>query len=112
MTSQQRPISRAELARRKGVSRGAVTRAARGPLAPACLSGSRIDCAHPAVRAWLGEVDPSRVISLAELAALAGVPVEEVERDRHLLEDAIPVQLDHPATQAYLAAHNPRGSNV
>lgn len=46
-------ISRAELARRRGVSRAAVTQACARQLAPACV-GRRIDADHPAVQTYLG----------------------------------------------------------
>lgn len=103
---QKLPISQAELARLKGVTRGAVSRAMRGPLAAARMA-DRVDRGHPAVRRWLGEVDPSRLVSLEELARLAGVSLDELERERHLWEDAMPVDLDHPATQAFLAKSQP-----
>lgn len=49
-----RPISRAELARTKGVSGAAITKACKTKLADACLPGGRIDLDHPAVQAYLG----------------------------------------------------------
>lgn len=47
-----RPISRAELARLAGVSRMAITKACRGPLAGAVI-GRRVDLDHESVRAYL-----------------------------------------------------------
>lgn len=45
-------ISRAELAKRRGVSSTAITKACRGPLKAAC-SGKRVNVAHPAVVEYL-----------------------------------------------------------
>lgn len=47
-----RTVTRAELAARAGVSRPAITKAMRGPLA-AALVGDRVDLDHPAVVAYL-----------------------------------------------------------
>lgn len=51
----QLPISKADAARAKGVTRGAVTHACApgGALAPAVLAGGRIDSGHRAYKAWL-----------------------------------------------------------
>jgi hypothetical protein len=46
------PVTRAQYAASKGVSRAAVTLAAKGPLKPACLEGGRVDAGHPAAIAW------------------------------------------------------------
>lgn len=51
-------ISRAELARRRGVARSTVSRACTGPLADA-VAGDLIDASHPAVVAWLAKSEPS-----------------------------------------------------
>lgn len=45
-------ISRAELARRAGVSRSGVTKALKGPLAP-CIKSDRVDASHPLIVAFL-----------------------------------------------------------
>lgn len=50
-----RPISRAELARLKGVSGAAITKACKKQLLEACLDNGRIDLDHPAVRKYLGD---------------------------------------------------------
>ena len=95
-----RPVGRSDLARRKHVSPAAVTLAARpgGPLAAACLVGGRIDAAHPACIRWLGEHAyaegewmgsaaaeprpiPATAIPIADFATLAGVTIEQLERD-------------------------------
>lgn len=54
------PISKADAARAKGVTKGAVSLAVRpgGPLRAALLESGRIDSAHRAYRAWLGR-EPS-----------------------------------------------------
>lgn len=46
-THRPHPLTRAELARRVGRSRGAVTLALQGTLAAACLDGGRVDALHP-----------------------------------------------------------------
>jgi len=46
------PVSRAEFARLAGVSAPAITKASKGPLAPACVA-DRIDVDHPAAKAYL-----------------------------------------------------------
>lgn len=109
-------VSRADLARLKTVSRGAVTLAARpgGPLAGAIV-GDRIDRAHPDCRKWLGEtddtptdihfLDPSRVVTFEQLAEMAGVPLSEAPSLRQTFADATPIDFDHPVVQAFLAEH-------
>ena len=47
-------ISRAELARRAGVSRSGVTKALKGPLAPSITAG-RVDAHHPLIIAFLAK---------------------------------------------------------
>lgn len=59
-------ITRAELARRKGCSRSAVTQLCRGALADA-LVGRRIDANHPSVRQWLAGPDLAPTQSYANL---------------------------------------------
>lgn len=84
-----RVITKAELARRKGVTRSAVTLAARpgGPLAAACVAGGFIDEAHPACQRWLGgaaaqpPADGAPLVAAARLAELAGLTPEEMERE-------------------------------
>ena len=51
------PITKADAARRKGVSRAAVTSATKGggALAAALVAGGRLDPEHGAFRQWLGE---------------------------------------------------------
>jgi hypothetical protein len=51
------PISKAQLAERKGVSKSAISKACLpgGPLAEAQLETGRIDLDHPATQAWLGD---------------------------------------------------------
>ncbi|HEY4158677.1 MAG TPA: hypothetical protein VGM29_11295 [Polyangiaceae bacterium] len=87
--------------------RSSVTRAARGPLAAAVLSGGRIDLGHPAVQAWLARepAGAERFVTFEQFAAMAGISVDELELERHRFEAAIePVyDLDHPAVQALLA---------
>lgn len=107
----QKLVSRAELARLKGVSRGAVTRACRpGGALFAARAADRVDLAHPACRAWLGlppRADgPRRLVTFEDLSAETGIPVEELERDRHLFADGVcDIDVDHPATTAFLAEH-------
>ncbi len=62
--------TRAELARRKGVSRSAITQGCRdgGPLAAAVV-GKRVDLDHPSVRIWLSQTD--HVTPKDDLLALA-----------------------------------------
>lgn len=50
-------VSRADLARLKGVSSAAITKACRGILAPAC-NGDRIDLEHPATEKYLTAFNP------------------------------------------------------
>jgi hypothetical protein len=59
------PLSRAEFGRRAGRARSSVTEACAGPLAAACLSGGRIDAAHPDVAVWAGArgIDPAVLVS-------------------------------------------------
>lgn len=66
-------ITRAELARRLGLSRTSVTRACRpgGRLAPAVLRDG-VDVLHPATRRWLAERDGVRRAAAVEAAAEAG----------------------------------------
>jgi hypothetical protein len=52
-----RLFSRAEVARLKGVSKPAITKACRGALAPACAE-DRINIDHPAAREYLGAAWP------------------------------------------------------
>lgn len=57
-----RLVSRADLARIRGVSRAAVTKACQGPLSAAC-HGDRVDLDHPTVAAYLaaaGKVVPKK----------------------------------------------------
>jgi len=54
----QKLISRADLARRRSVSRAAVTLFLQGKGAAAC-HGDRVDANHPLVRAWLARSDRS-----------------------------------------------------
>jgi hypothetical protein len=58
----QKLISRADLARMRGVSRAAVTQALRSKLAPA-LHGQLVDASHPVVKAWLGAADGAATAS-------------------------------------------------
>lgn len=118
---QPRPESRAALAARRGVTRGAVTLACRpgGALAAAALPGGRVDTAHPAAIAWLGRNNaftaadwaglPTTAITLEEFARTAGVSPEQLEMDLQSspeLAEAIiegPIDADHPAAMAFLA---------
>src|SRR5438874_13018817 len=59
-------ITRAELARRKGVTRGAVTHACQGELA-AAIVGRRLDANHELVRLWLAEPDGATTKTYVEL---------------------------------------------
>jgi hypothetical protein len=79
-------ISRADMARRLGVSRAAVTRACKagGRLAPA-VSGSGVNCLHDAARLWLAQRKPGLVSgpssprSAAARPPSAPIPVDEAE---------------------------------
>jgi hypothetical protein len=65
------PISKADAAREKGVTKGAVSLAVRpgGPLHAALLDTGRIDSAHPAYRAWLGREPADRAPTASPKAA-------------------------------------------
>lgn len=52
MSSDPHPVSRAELARRAGVSRSAITKACKKRLADAVLPSGMVDVAHPTVVEW------------------------------------------------------------
>jgi hypothetical protein len=74
-TSKNKPrrdlISRAEAARRRGVSRAAVTKACRTTLRDACV-GRRIDAAHASFRLWVIEADQAPTAPhIPELARIA-----------------------------------------
>jgi hypothetical protein len=100
MKNKPQAITRAELARRKGVTPGAVTRAAKSFLSGACLGGGRMDLAHPDVIQWLGSSAPAqptvahlmleeRAVTLATLAEQTGLPLAELERDRATIAAAV-----------------------
>lgn len=75
--------SRSEFARIAGVSPAAITKACKGPLAPACI-GKRIDLDHAAVRAYLaihGVALPDRAPTSAPLPS-ADPADHGVERGR------------------------------
>ena len=95
----------------------------------------RSDAAHPACVAWVGPgsgrtaygmttnqaielgmlqrpvpagvrlLDPSRMVTFERLAEMMGLPLSEVPALRVQFEDAIPIDYDHPAVQAFLAEH-------
>lgn len=71
-TSQQHPISLAELARRSGKQRSSITRLAQKSLRSAMLPDGRIDASHSMVAAW------ARGHGLNPRALLAGDPVGEI----------------------------------
>jgi len=54
------PITKAEFARRKGVSKQALTKAVRGPLGAALLDGGRIDASHPEAIAYHSDAAPPK----------------------------------------------------
>jgi hypothetical protein len=70
-----RPISKGDLARQKGVSASAISKAVLpgGPLEAAHLSTGRIDLEHPATLAWL-ESGPSEAVEGAATHAKAPKP--------------------------------------
>jgi hypothetical protein len=78
----QLPQSKVEMARLKGVTRGAVSLASRPghALYPAVLAGGRIDRGHPAARKWLGEPHLEDGMTADELAKATGLPADEVRR--------------------------------
>lgn len=61
-------ISRAELARRRGVARSSATRACAGRL-KAAVAGDLVDANHPAVRKWLREGDGAPTPKASKTAA-------------------------------------------
>jgi hypothetical protein len=63
-------VSRADVARRAGVSRAAVTKAARGALSAACV-GAAVDLDHPAAAAYLSRRDGPPVLSDADVERIA-----------------------------------------
>lgn len=95
------PATRAELARRRGVSRTAVTLAARTVLAPACLPGGRIDLAAPETQIWLGQgagaptapklFESENGVTVQQLAQRADVSIDEASRavEKELAEAVI-----------------------
>jgi hypothetical protein len=78
----QLPESKVAMARRKGVTRGAVSLATRpgGALHSALLPGGRIDRVHPAALKWLGEPRLDGGVTASEFAEAAGLRVDEVNR--------------------------------
>lgn len=48
-------------------------------------------------------LDPARVVTFEQLAELAGVPLSEVLALREAFADAVPLDFDHPAVQAFIA---------
>src|SRR5688572_6935798 len=87
------PISKADLAARKGVTRSAVTKACLpgGPLAEALLETNRIDLSHPAAEAWLasgaGSIDalgaaPTGAPKADDVAKLGELTLNEIV-ERH-----------------------------
>jgi hypothetical protein len=65
--AKERPIAKADAARERGVTRGAVSLACRagGALYAALLPGGRLNRAHPAYLAWLGGSDGARTKATA-----------------------------------------------
>lgn len=76
------PESQAGMARRRGVTRGAVSQACRPGCAlhPALLPGGDVDRAHPAARKWLREPRIAETMSAAELSRATRLPLAEVQR--------------------------------
>lgn len=72
-------VSRAGLAKLAGLSRAAITRAARAALAPAVV-GARIDVTHPAAAAFLAR----HGVAAADVARLAAIERAEQARNRSL----------------------------
>jgi len=108
----QMPISRAELARRKGVTAGAVTRAAQTFLRAACI-GRRMDLAHPDVVQWLAAsavASPEATsllleestVSLSELAAMSRIDVAQLTRDLPRFEASL-VPIGHVSVAEFAA---------
>lgn len=75
-------ISRAEMARKLGVSRAAVTQACRegGRLHDAC-EGNSVNILHKAARTWLFEREGTRLEQLPPAEPLPDVPPIEVDED-------------------------------
>lgn len=91
-------ITRAELARRLGVSRASVTKACRkgGRLAPA-VQGKAVNALHPAARKWLGErkrrsTQAARPAPARKARAPRPAPDAELERG----PESIPVDAPDP----------------
>ena len=83
-------VRKADLAELKSVTRGAVTRACKGPLKPATSADGLVDRNHPAVLRWLGPSadKPSRedvllfdetAVQIEEFAQTTGIPVAELQ---------------------------------
>lgn len=92
----RRPLveSQVAMAKRKGVTRGAVSLACRpgGALHPALIGGGRIDRGHPAALRWLREPHWGDAPTVEALAAEWELPVEELRRalQDELREAAVP----------------------
>lgn len=76
------PESKAGMAKRKGVTRGAVSLATRpgGALYEALMGGGCIDRSHPAALRWLREAHMDDAPTVEEVAERTGVPVDELRR--------------------------------
>jgi hypothetical protein len=84
-------ISRAELARRRGCTRAAVTQVCRERLAVA-VQGKKVDAAHPETRLWLAGTDrgptapsartPRKPAKAAKVTRAAGRAAAKERRDR------------------------------
>jgi hypothetical protein len=113
-------ITKAELARRKGVTRSAVTQAASpgGPLAAARVAGGFLDEEHPACVRWLNQAPATSEwlaselhhVSVEAFASLCGVDAAKVqEAARRSLRPAVTAQglidVGHRVALAFAAKH-------
>ncbi len=97
-----RLISRAELARRAGVSKPAITKACKGALAAAC-ERDRVDVDHPAVVAYLKAKQP---LALADKGPLGGSEPAATAPPA----DAAPTAPTKPARRRVAKATPPAGT--
>lgn len=72
------PLTFAEFARRCKRGRSRVSEALKGPLAPAVMTGGRINAAHPAARAWAEErgISAAELLGVSAVAAAAPAPAQ------------------------------------
>jgi hypothetical protein len=106
----------ADVARLRGCARSTVTRAcARGGPLHVAMIADRVDIAHPAAQAWLGDAAPrpggDRLVGPALFAAMADCAEADVYRaipaglGEALDPDRMLLDITHPAALEFFAAH-------